>query len=155
MTRDYILTGNSECLHSFEIKLLVPRNSLSIGIHALDDVDADKQFMLTLEDVSAGSERLDPRDLNWNYSKALRRTFAYVPAMKAGSVTRIPRLLTSDTPFDSLRIGVRPWHTEMLPEQIPSVIGRLWYSQLELPSVFAASGPVHSIVRTSPLGSFN
>lgn len=149
------MTGDNECLHSFEIKLLVPRNSLSIGIYALADVDADKQFMLTLEDVSTGSEPLDPRDMNWNYSKALQRTFAYVPAMKAGSVVRIPRLLACDTPFDSLRIGVRAWHTELPPEQIPTVIGRLWYSQLDLPSVTTDPGPVHSIVRTSPLGSFN
>lgn len=149
------MTGDNECLHNFEIKLLVPRNSISIGIHALADVDADKQFILTLEDVSTGSEPLDPRDMNWNYSKALQRTFAYVPAMKAGSVTRIPRLLTSETSFDSVRIGVRPWHTEMAPEQIPTVIGRLWYSQLDLPSVTSASGPVHSIVRTIPLRSSN
>lgn len=149
------MTGDNKCLHSFEIKLLVPRNSLSIGIQALADVDADKQFMLTLENVSAGSEVLDPRDMNWNYSKALQRTFAYVPAMKAGTVTKIPRLLASETPFDSMRIGVRVWHAEMAPEQIPTVIGRLWYSQLDLPSVTAAPGPVHSVVRTSPLGSFN
>lgn len=149
------MTGDNECLHSFEIKLLVPRNSISIGIQALAEVDADKQFMLTLEDVSNGSELLDPRDLNWNYSKALQRAFVYVPAMQMGTVTRIPRLLTSETPFDSVRIGVRAWHTKMAPELIPTVIGRLWYSQLDLPSVTAASGPVHSIVRTSPLGSFN
>jgi hypothetical protein len=75
--------------------------------------------------------------------------------MKSGTVTKIPRLLTSETPFDSVRIGVRAWHTELAPEMIPTVIGRLWYSQLDLASVTAAAGPVHSIVRTSPLGSFN
>lgn len=155
MTRDYRLTGDNECLHSYEIKLLVPRNSLSIGIHALADVDADKQFILTLEDVRKGSEPLEPRDMNWNYSKVLQRTFAYVPAMKVGAVTRIPGLLTSETSFDFLRIGVRAWHTEMPSEQVPTVIGRLWYSQLDLPSVTPASGSVHSIVRTSVLGSFN
>jgi hypothetical protein len=155
MTGDYRLTGDNKCLHSFEIKLLVPRNSLSVGIQALADVDADKQFMLTLENVWNGAEPLDAREMNWSYSKALERAFAYVPVMKAGTVTRIPRLLTSETPFDSVRIGVRAWHTGMAPEEIPTVIGRLWYSQLELPSVTTASGPVHSIVRTSPLGSFN
>lgn len=149
------MTGDNECLHSFEIKLLVPRNSLSIGIQALADVRADKQFVLTLEDVSSGSQPLDPRDMNWNYSKGLQRAFAYVPEMQSGTVTRIPRLLTSETPFDSVRIGVRAWRTELAPELIPTVISRLWYSQLDLPSVTTASGPVHSIVRTIPLGSFN
>lgn len=149
------MTGENECLHSFEIKLLVPRTSLSIGIQALADVHADKQFILTLEEVRSGGEPLDPRDLDWNYSKALQRAFAYVPVMQAGTVTKIPRPLTSETAFDSLRIGVRAWHTEMAPELIPTVIGRLWYSQLNLPSVTTPSGPVHSIVRTSPLGSFN
>ena len=60
-----------------------------------------------------------------------------------------------DAMFDSVRIGVRAWHTKMDPEQIPTVIGSLWYSQLALPSVTATSGSVHSLVRTSPLGSLN
>jgi hypothetical protein len=149
------LTGENKCLHGFDIKLLVPRNALSIGVEALADVNADKQFMLTLEEVRSGEEPLDPRDMNWLYSNALQRAFAYVPVMKSGTVTKIPRLLTSETPFDSVRIGVRAWHTELAPEMIPTVIGRLWYSQLDLASVTAAAGPVHSIVRTSPLGSFN
>lgn len=149
------MTDDNECLHSFTIKLLVPRKSLSIGIHALGDVAADKHFMLTLEEVSSGSVPLDPRDLNWNYSKTLQRSFAYIPAMKAGTITKIPRALSSEIAFDFLRIGVRVWHTEKPAEQIPSIIGRLWYSQLDLPSVTSASGPVHSIVRTIPLGSFN
>lgn len=155
MARNNRLIGNNKCLHGFEIKLLVPRNSLSIGIHALADVDADKQFMLTLEDVSVGSEPLDPRDMGWDFSKGLQRNFVYVPILKAGTVAKVPRLLTNETAFDSLRIGLRAWHTDMDPEQIPAVIGRLWYSQLDLPSVTTASGPVHNIVRTSPLGSFN
>lgn len=149
------MTGQNECLYSFDIKLLVPRNSLSIGLQSLADVRADKQYVLTLEDVSLGSDQLDPRDMNWNYSKGLQRAFAYVPVMQAGTVTRIPRLLASETPFDSVRIGVRAWQTQLASELIPTVIGRLWYSQLDLPSVTAASGPVHSIVRTIPLGSFN
>lgn len=149
------MIGDNKCLHSFEVKLLVPRHSLSIGIQALADVDADKQFMLTLENVRNGAQQLDAREMNWSYSKALERAFAYVPVMEAGMVTRIPRLLTSETPFDSVRIGVRAWHTGMAPEEIPRVIGRLWYSQLDLASVTTASGPAHSIVRTSPLGSFN
>lgn len=155
MTRDYRLAGDNECLHGFTIKLLVPRKSLSIGIQALADVVADKHFMLTLEEVSIGSVPLDPRDLDWNYSKSLQRSFAYIPAMQASTITKIPRPLHSETPFDFLRIGVRAWHTEMPAEQIPMIIGRLWYSQLDLPSVTTASGPVHSIVRTIPLGSFN
>lgn len=149
------MTVNNEYLHNYEIKLLVPRRSISVGIQALADVQADKHFILTLEEVSNGTESLDPRDLNWNYSKSLQRSFAYVPAMRVGTITRIPRLLSSETPFDSVRIGVRAWHTNLTVEELPTVIGRLWYSQLDLPSVTSASGPVHSIVRTTPLRSSN
>lgn len=149
-----MIVGN-DCQHSYEIKLLVPRNTLAVGIEALADVRAAKQFILTLEEISNGSEQLDPQAMNWNYSRSLQRAFAYVPAMKSGRVTKIPAALVSETRFDAVRIGVRGWHTDIAPEQIPSVIGKLWYSQLELPSVTASTGPVHSVVRTSPLGSFH
>ncbi|XAS62922.1 hypothetical protein ACOM2C_05550 [Pseudarthrobacter sp. So.54] len=144
---------NNDLLHDYEIKLLVPRNSISVGVQALANVPADKHFILTLEGVSRGEKMLDPRDLGWGFSKSLQRSFAYVPAMRIGAIVRIPGVLSSELSFDSVTIGVRAWHTKLAADEISTVFGRLWYSQLELPSVTAASGPVHSIVRTVPLRS--
>lgn len=135
----------------YDIELAVPRLSISVGIQGLKNVAVAKDFILTVEDLSNSEMRMDSKYMSWAYSKSLDRTFAYVPAIVAGSVNKVSVPLTNTEPFNFLRLAVRTWHTNFTDKEVSEIFGRLWYSQTNLPSVNTVVSPAQNILRTIPL----